>query len=167
MKKDLDTRASGESVEKSRRNLLKAITAGGATAAVVPSEWTKPALKSVLLPAHAQTTGTGEDCVRYSAWGLGGRTSTRESFSMSVNGLLDDACGQGNGSIKVYRAGDKSPWLQCATSAGADAGWLPSFSCSWSAAQTFTSNIAAEGDQLTVIAEFDNGCSCVTTITVV
>ena len=45
--------------DSGRRKLLKSLTVGGvATAAVksVPGEWKTPAIESVLLPAHAQTT---------------------------------------------------------------------------------------------------------------
>lgn len=42
-----------------RRNLLKALVAGGGAFAMgktVPQSWVKPMVKSVVLPAHAQTS---------------------------------------------------------------------------------------------------------------
>lgn len=46
--------------DPSRRKLLKSIIAGGGaamTAGFVPETWTRPVVESVLLPAHAQTSG--------------------------------------------------------------------------------------------------------------
>ena len=43
----------------SRRRLLKVLAGGGAAAAglkTLPPQWTQPALESVMLPAHAQTS---------------------------------------------------------------------------------------------------------------
>lgn len=42
----------------SRRNLLKALTVGGGAVTVtrLPATWSKPAVETVMLPAHAQTT---------------------------------------------------------------------------------------------------------------
>lgn len=37
-----------------RRRLLKALAAGGVGAALLPKEWTRPIVDSMLLPAHAQ-----------------------------------------------------------------------------------------------------------------
>jgi hypothetical protein len=52
---------SSTKVSSSRRRLLKALTAGGAGAAItaklLPASWTRPVVDSVLLPAHAQATG--------------------------------------------------------------------------------------------------------------
>jgi hypothetical protein len=36
-----------------RRRLLKIATVGGATSLLLPNEWTKPVVKSVIVPAHA------------------------------------------------------------------------------------------------------------------
>ena len=50
----VDSKTSG-----ARRKLLKSLgTAGGvvATSGMLPGQWTKPVVESVLLPAHAQTT---------------------------------------------------------------------------------------------------------------
>ena len=43
---------------KSRRNLLKSLVAGGAAMSVktMPESWTKPVVNAVILPAHAQST---------------------------------------------------------------------------------------------------------------
>ena len=39
-----------------RRKLLKATGIAGLGAIILPSSWTKPILRSVVVPAHAQTT---------------------------------------------------------------------------------------------------------------
>ena len=52
-----------EKTPGSRRNLLKALAAGGGVAvsvASLPKTWSRPQIDSVLLPAHAQTTDTEE-----------------------------------------------------------------------------------------------------------
>jgi hypothetical protein len=50
---------SSHDAEKSRRNLLKSIAAGGVvtTTAALPAKWSRPVVDAVALPAHAQTTG--------------------------------------------------------------------------------------------------------------
>jgi hypothetical protein len=40
-----------------RRDTLRKLLAGGTVATVIPLTWTSPRVESVLLPAHAQTTG--------------------------------------------------------------------------------------------------------------
>ncbi|GJL83747.1 MAG: hypothetical protein DHS20C01_33810 [marine bacterium B5-7] len=48
--------SSGEAVTKSRRDVVKkTVAVGGITVAL--SNWSKPVVESVVLPAHAQTTG--------------------------------------------------------------------------------------------------------------
>jgi len=52
---------NGKTSSTGRRTLLKKMGAGGgvlATASAVPGEWTKPIVKGILLPAHAETTAT-------------------------------------------------------------------------------------------------------------
>ena len=107
-----------------RRRLLKSLTAGGAAAVVVPSEWAKPALNSIALPAHAVSTGTGGGpgggtpspspapaptnqnfgCSEFTAYLMGSHPSSGVSFSMSVVGALDIQCGEGIGAIKVFNS---------------------------------------------------------------
>ena len=57
--------------DQSRRNLLRALSVGGvASAANLPTSWSRPVVESVVLPAHAQTTAvstnalTGVECPR-------------------------------------------------------------------------------------------------------
>jgi len=144
-----------EAKGKSRRNMLKALTAGGAVAAAVPAEWVKPALKGVMLPVHAATTITGDGCDHMEAWYFSNKTC----FSMSVTGHLDLGCGDGSGTILVKN----SSGATIATCGGVGVGseldhlFQPSFSCS----ENGTSNIAVKGATLTVVAQFNNGCSCI------
>lgn len=46
-------------MENDRRRLLKALTLGGGAVTItkLPATWSKPVLESVMLPAHAQTSG--------------------------------------------------------------------------------------------------------------
>ncbi len=46
-------------MQDKRRELLKALTLGGGAVAAtqLPSTWSKPVVDSVMIPAHAQTTG--------------------------------------------------------------------------------------------------------------
>jgi hypothetical protein len=50
-------------MKSNRRNLIKALTLGGGvlSASKIPTAWAAPVVDSVLLPAHAQTTG-GSHC---------------------------------------------------------------------------------------------------------
>ena len=50
-----------KSREATRRTLLKATGIAGLGAIVLPSSWTKPVLKSVVVPAHAQTTPAADE----------------------------------------------------------------------------------------------------------
>lgn len=43
--------------QAARRRLLGTLVAGGAAGAALPSQWKKPVIDAVMLPAHAQTTG--------------------------------------------------------------------------------------------------------------
>jgi hypothetical protein len=45
-----------KSRDTTRRKLLKLAGIAGATAIVLPSSWTKPILRTVVVPAHAKTT---------------------------------------------------------------------------------------------------------------
>ena len=49
--------------QSGRRQVLKSTLAGGAviSTSILPEKWTKPAVDSVILPAHAGTTGSGGD----------------------------------------------------------------------------------------------------------
>ena len=72
----------GTTTEKytiARRKLVKTVALGGAATAItkmVPDQWTRPVIESVLLPAHAQTTG----CVI-------------QSFSVTVDETGDSGAG--------------------------------------------------------------------------
>ncbi len=50
---------TGSAIESSRRKLLKGALLGGAAGSLaVPSKWSRPIVEWVLLPAHAQTSGS-------------------------------------------------------------------------------------------------------------
>ena len=56
-----DHQAAGEAEKPiSRRKVIKTLALGGGVTTgtlLFPSEWTKPLVEAVYLPAHAQTTG--------------------------------------------------------------------------------------------------------------
>jgi hypothetical protein len=61
--KDLEKTGSDLSAEKtdtndknSRRSLLKKLAVGGIAGAALPTQWSRPVVDSVMLPAHAQTS---------------------------------------------------------------------------------------------------------------
>ena len=58
MSEEKDTK----STSNSRRKALKTIGVGGVLAGSIPSSWTKPVVKSVILPAHAQTSQPEPEC---------------------------------------------------------------------------------------------------------
>jgi hypothetical protein len=135
-----------EEVAKNRRNLLKAITAGGAAAAMVPAEWSKPLVKATVLPAHAQATVTGDCSVRV-AYVFGG-----DSFYMSVTATAQNDCGdtagvsiidsEGNTIASCFREADGNPVV------------------SWSCSSSTTPSPVDGGSDVTFVVSFDNGCSC-------
>ncbi len=55
--KDKNDLPKNSSSDNTRRKALKALTIG--TGAVVAGHWSKPVVESVMLPAHAQTSGLG------------------------------------------------------------------------------------------------------------
>ena len=73
---------------ESRRRLLKQLAAGGGvavTAKSLPESWTKPVVNSVLLPAHARTTGEEPSC-----WNCGSRTvNNTDDQDASCDEILD------------------------------------------------------------------------------
>ena len=59
MKKIEESSASQDSENPTRRKLIKSAVAGGVVvtaAELMPTNWTKPVIQSVVLPAHAATT---------------------------------------------------------------------------------------------------------------
>jgi hypothetical protein len=69
-----------------RRKLLKKLAAGGVVGAALPAVWSRPVIDSVLLPAHAQTTGAGAIV----GGGGGGGTGPGPAPSRSTGGDLID-----------------------------------------------------------------------------
>jgi hypothetical protein len=60
-----------------RRQVLRIFTIGGvATAFSLPTDWTRPLVKSVIVPAHAQASPRGSD-----AGGAGGGQTTTTTFN--------------------------------------------------------------------------------------
>ena len=145
---------SVEGTSNSRRNLLKALTAGGAAAAVAPSEWTKPALKSIALPAHAQTTGGGDDCnlTNLEVWGLNG------SFSMSITLTADADCG-GRATMTIYNEDGLQIGI-CTNATTPFGNGEISWSCSADGGLSESGLRLNDGETTTVSVEFEDGCSC-------
>lgn len=90
-----------------RRRALKTLLTGGAlgSAAVLPDRWIKPAVNSVLLPAHAVSscTATGTSSKSYS--GAGTYTFTVPAGVTSITALAKGAGGGGGGSSTTDGAG--------------------------------------------------------------
>lgn len=87
-KKNRDTTASDESVEKRRSAVRKILAAGSVTAGAGISTWKTPVIESVVLPAHAQTTGPG---IGGQGAGSGGQSSvlSGQIGESQIAGLLD------------------------------------------------------------------------------
>ncbi len=135
----------------SRRKLLVAVAGTGAAASVM-TEWSKPVLKSLVLPAHAQTTGDTESestdaqvALQY----VYGDVST-SSFSLSVSmHILNTDCHTNDGDIKMTVIHDGSSIGTCVQGQSYD---------SWSCCMSANVGGLAEGDPITLNMEFDNGC---------
>ena len=56
-----------------KRRIVTGIAVGGAVAL---SQWQKPIVQAIVLPAHAQTTGAGAGAVAVSAMGFDSGTAT-------------------------------------------------------------------------------------------
>lgn len=70
---------------RSRRRLLRAIGGGGLTlGVVVASKWHEPVVKSVVLPAHAQTSGVG--CVVTLEIAVGAEASSTYAVTTGITG---------------------------------------------------------------------------------
>lgn len=80
-KKNKDTTPLDKPVEKRRSAVRKILAAGSVTAGAVASAWKTPLIKSVVLPAHAQTSGSES----------GGRNSVLvgQIGNPPIGGLLD------------------------------------------------------------------------------
>ncbi len=88
-----------------RRRLLQAVTAAGlGGAATLPTQWSRPVVDSVLLPAHAQATPDPFVCeVRCTRFqsdyyevglnGIGGYIITEEVHCVSQNGAVSSSSG--------------------------------------------------------------------------
>jgi hypothetical protein len=74
-----------------RRNLLKGIAAGSGaviTGKSLPESWSRPVIDSVMLPAHAQTSGPDS----FTGQGMEQASITPDSrFVKLMNGLVEDA----------------------------------------------------------------------------
>lgn len=81
MKEDKDKKSTGNQ----RRKALKAIGVGGVLAGTIPAIWTRPVVKAIILPAHAQTSPPAPAC------GSGGPCSS----GMNVNILTAVVTGGG------------------------------------------------------------------------
>jgi len=154
MKKTSDIRenrgAEGSATSTSRRRLLTALTAGGAAVVAAPAEWTKPALKSVVLPAHAQTSPAGGGCVI----SLAGAGVLNDGISMSITAQADADCGS-TASVEV-RDSDGSLLISCSNNTVPFGNGKVSWSC------TGSTDLAggSAGGLITFDVTFSNGCTC-------
>ena len=89
---DKDKRPIADKTSTKRRKLLKSVAAGGSTlvvAKVLPDQWARPVVESVMLPAHAQTSSS-------SAFGPFGSvgpiamTETEPSLQMAEQGFSEE-----------------------------------------------------------------------------
>lgn len=78
----------GATIDKKRRGALKAAGTGAAgivTAASLPSEWKKPIIDSIVLPAHAQMSpGSGTDSGTTADPGNSGTTTSAPMVSTTT-----------------------------------------------------------------------------------
>jgi len=107
---------------KNRREILKASIGSGAVLVFVPSKWTSPVINSIVLPAHAQTSGSTSSPVNESinieitATEIRGPIVIARSGSSSFSGSETVMIGQCSGTSDLSLRVDFSGTLDSATS---------------------------------------------------
>ena len=84
---------------ENRRKLLKSVAAGGGAiiaGKTLPEKWTRPAVDSVMLPAHAQTSGRGP----YSGT-LVAALATDNMFAQAIDAMVPQAHAQQNSEFNI------------------------------------------------------------------
>lgn len=158
MKKDDTQKPQTQEKETSlgRRRLLKALTAGtagGAAAALIPGEWKKPIINSAITPAHAQASPPGggggvQDC---SIPERGITADTNTSWSMFINSRAPIECGT-SARVDIFFAGANIG--SCFDASGSGSG-----NQSWSCSAEANTGLS-DGDQVTFVVTWSNGCVC-------
>jgi hypothetical protein len=90
------TDRSNDSSDLSRRRLLKTIAAGGgvlAGAKLVPDHWVKPAIESLVVPAHAQATGCVDGGTVTATFGAAAPTINLDFGFSDADGTYDTTTG--------------------------------------------------------------------------
>ena len=100
--KDVDTQVVRKKVVKARRNILKSVAAGGTMVAAMPAKWSTPIVDSVVVPAHAATTGPGEPPVVGRCPPAGSGSSDPASFTANITAAVV----AGNGTLVVVGEAD-------------------------------------------------------------
>lgn len=111
-----------------RRRTLKRLAAGGAAAGVVaglPTRWTQPVVKSVMLPAHAQLSEEGEqDCTAppgcyqvgedsYLSWPGGGPGPFNATLSLNAEDCGEGGFDENVRAVVAARQEEAEELLQC------------------------------------------------------
>lgn len=80
---------SRQTSRRSRRRLIQVLTAGGVvtTAKLLPSEWARPVVESVSLPAHAQTTSEVIELGNSDPFGAASNLSNERPESLLASGV--------------------------------------------------------------------------------
>ncbi|MFQ3244492.1 MAG: hypothetical protein ACI9SP_001123 [Arenicella sp.] len=107
---------------KNRREILKASIGSGAVLVAMPSKWTSPVMNSIILPAHAQTSGSTSSPVNESisiditATEISGPIVIARSGSSSFSGSETVLVGQCKGTSDLSLRVDFSGTLDSANS---------------------------------------------------
>ena len=158
MKEHADTKVDSSSVD-SRRRLIAALAAGGPAVAVAQSDWVRPALKSVVLPTHAQMS-VGDAALDIDLWYTSlytlGNANVSYSISLSVH-IGNEMCrysetGSNSVTMNAFSGGVALGSCTNVISANEPRSWSCCFNGSSSSGLSMNTS-------LTLNLAFDNGCS--------
>ncbi|MCK5360195.1 MAG: twin-arginine translocation signal domain-containing protein [Gammaproteobacteria bacterium] len=174
MSEDKDTKTTSNT----RRKALKAIGAGGVIAGTIPGSWTTPVVKSVLLPAHAQTSAPA--CSTSGPCQSGMSVNILSAVVVGSGGLFvigeaqipggNNPCWPDDSSSVVCEVIDEGAVLESRdnTSAGGNCsvGSINGCLVSCSVLVSSADNTLTSGDCVTLRVTFNGACICsgVTTV---